>query len=61
LADCENKLLVELADSEGNILENTKLIASLNETKSQGIEIEQALAEQKEVGLNIDQQRNVYR
>lgn len=33
MADCEKKLLVELADSEGNILENKTLIASLNQTK----------------------------
>lgn len=61
LADCEKKLLVELADSEGNILENKTLIASLNETKEQSNQIERALSEQKQLGLNLDQQRNVYR
>lgn len=52
---------MELADSEGNILENKTLIASLNETKTQSSQIEQALTEQKQLGLNLDQQRDVYK
>jgi dynein heavy chain 2 len=35
LADFEKQLLEELVNSEGNILENKKLIESLNQTKAQ--------------------------
>jgi dynein heavy chain 2 len=35
LAGCEKMLLDELANSEGNILENKALIDSLNQTKQQ--------------------------
>jgi len=35
LSNLEEKLLKELADSSGNILENKGLINSLNETKAQ--------------------------
>lgn len=34
LSDLEHKLLEELANSTGNILENTVLLESLNQTKS---------------------------
>ena len=34
LADYEKKLLEELADSQGNILQNKTLIDSLNNTKA---------------------------
>jgi dynein heavy chain 2 len=42
-------LLEELANSEGNILENKALIDSLNQTKKQSTEIESALEESKKL------------
>ena len=44
LAGYEKSLLEELASSEGNILDNKALIDSLEQTKKQSSEIEQALA-----------------
>jgi len=54
-------LLEELANSEGNILENKALIDSLNQTKQQSMEIENALEESKKLQTSLDQQRNVYK
>ena len=54
-------LLDELANSEGNILENKSLIDSLNQTKQQSTQIETALEESKKLQLSLDQQRNVYK
>lgn len=53
-------MLIELASSEGNILENKQLIDNLNQTKVQSKQIEQSLTESKNLGLSLDQQRNVY-
>lgn len=61
LAGCEKMLLDELANSEGNILENKALIDSLNQTKQQSTQIEAALDESKKLQLSLDQQRNVYK
>lgn len=61
LAGYEKSLLEELASSEGNILENKTLIESLNQTKLQSSQIEKALSESKQLGMSLDQQRNVYR
>ena len=47
LSSYEKKLLEELANSEGDILENKSLIDSLNQTKKQSTGIEQALTESK--------------
>jgi dynein heavy chain 2 len=47
LAAYEKQLLEELANSEGNILENKTLIDSLNQTKIQSSQIEKALTESK--------------
>ena len=61
LASYEKLLLEELANSEGNILENKALIDSLNQTKQQSSEIERALEESGKLQLSLDQQRNVYK
>ncbi len=61
LADLEKSLLQELAMSEGNILENKSLIASLDKTKSQSSHIGEMLRTAKEVQTNLDVQRDVYR
>ena len=47
-------LLDELANSEGNILENKALIDSLNQTKQQSTQIEAALEESKKLQLSLD-------
>ncbi len=49
LANYEKSLLEELANAEGNILENKVLIDSLNQTKKQSVEIEQALEESQKL------------
>ena len=61
LNDLEKKLLEELASSTGNILENTTLIDSLNETKVSSMTIAQSLKESAELQSSLDQQREVYR
>jgi dynein heavy chain 2 len=61
LAGYEKSLLDELANSEGNILENQALIDSLNNTKAQSTEIEVALKESHELQASLDSQREVYR
>lgn len=61
LAGFEKQLLEELASSQGNILENKALIDSLNQTKVQSSQIEQALTESKNLQMSLDQQRNVYK
>lgn len=45
LSDLEKSLLEELAQSQGNILQNTALIMSLNETKTKANFIEKNLLE----------------
>lgn len=61
LAELEKSLLNELAQSEGNILENKQLIESLNQTKTQSNEIAQSLATSKDIQKNLDSQREVFR
>ncbi len=54
LASFEKMLLDELANSEGNILDNKSLIDSLNQTKQQSNQIETALEESKKLQLSLD-------
>ena len=61
LAALEKRLLQELASSKGNILENTALLESLNQTKEQSTEIMTSLANSKEIAVDLDRQREVYR
>lgn len=51
----------ELASSTGNILENTALLDSLNQTKSKSQIISKSLEESSQLQQNLDQQREVYR
>jgi dynein heavy chain 2, cytosolic len=60
LAGYEKALLEELVSSEGNILENRALIQSLEATKQQSSQIEDALANQRQLAAALDQERNVY-
>jgi dynein heavy chain 2, cytosolic len=57
----EKTLLEELASSTGNILENTVLIESLNQTKQKSQTISLSLQESSKLQENLDQQREVYR
>eukprot|EP00796_Vickermania_ingenoplastis_P008408 gene8408-5889_t len=57
----ESRLLQELADSSGDLLENTQLINSLNEVKTQSISIQQALKESHKLQQELDSKRDVYR
>ena len=61
LSDLEKRLLNELAQSEGNILENKSLLDSLNQTKTQSNEIALSLQTSKEIQEDLDRQREVYR
>ena len=57
----EQQLLLELSNSEGNILENKKLIDSLNELKTKSQSIKEKLSESAELQHSLDAQREVYR
>eukprot|EP00954_Amorphochlora_amoebiformis_P005296 417670-Amorphochlora_amoeboformis.AAC.1 len=61
IAGLEQSLLSELASSEGDILENKALIDSLNKTKKQALVISDALVKSKQIGQDLDNQRDVYR
>lgn len=60
LAGLEKKLLEELANSKGNILENTVLIKNLEESKSKAVVIAKSLKQAAELQLSLDNQRQVY-
>ena len=61
LAGLEKTLLETLATSTGNILENTQLITSLDETKAKGTTVKESLEESTTLQLSLDEQRNAYR
>ncbi|CAE8588983.1 unnamed protein product, partial [Polarella glacialis] len=61
LSDLERRLLEQLADASGNILENEPLIKSLEGTKSAAMTISESLAESSRLQMDLDQQREVYR
>lgn len=61
VADLEEALLTELAAAEGNILENTSLLRSLNETKHKATVITASLQESLQLQAALDQERDVYR
>ena len=45
----------ELASAEGNILENTSLLGSLNETKAKSTTISESLAESMKLQKSLNQ------
>ncbi|GET89825.1 dynein heavy chain, putative [Leishmania tarentolae] len=61
LSKLEERLLGDLAESQGNLLENTKLIKSLNEVKVQASNIQQSLARSHDLQVELDEKREVYR
>eukprot|EP01029_Cantina_marsupialis_P010152 TRINITY_DN2319_c0_g2_i3.p1 TRINITY_DN2319_c0_g2~~TRINITY_DN2319_c0_g2_i3.p1 ORF type:complete len:2726 (-),score=1059.52 TRINITY_DN2319_c0_g2_i3:6-7787(-) len=60
LAGLEKELLAELAASQGDLLENQALVASLTKTKAKSLEIQEALQRSEEMSLRLDAQRDVY-
>ena len=61
LSKLEKDLLEQLASSQGNILEDTKLIQKLTDIKSSSLEIKEALAASSQVQHKLNQEREVYR
>eukprot|EP00727_Mastigamoeba_balamuthi_P008592 m51a1_g4355 putative cytoplasmic dynein 2 heavy chain 1 (4311) ;mRNA; f:228679-242475 len=57
----EEQLLEQLAKSEGNILQNKELIASLEETKEKAVAISASLEASQKAQEELDVQRNVYK
>ena len=60
LYSLEDNLLQALASSEGNLLDNTTLLTSLNEAKDKCGNISIALSESKQLQDNIDVERNFF-
>ncbi|KAI8842138.1 dynein heavy chain and region D6 of dynein motor-domain-containing protein [Chytridium lagenaria] len=60
LSALEESLLKELASSDGNILENTSLIESLNETKSKSVSISNGLQESHKLQIALDSERDKF-
>ena len=61
LAELERELLQELAESEGNLLENVKLIESLTRTKTVAADVNQRIVESTQASAVVDEQREVFR
>ena len=61
LSQLEEQLLIALADSQGNLLENHALVDSLNETKAKALEAKDLLLESKNLQASLDEQRAAYR
>merc|ERR1719421_1090585 len=61
LKELEDTLLYELANSTGNILDNTDLIATLEKTKTKAVEISDKLEEAKATSQEIDETCAAYR
>ena len=61
LKDLEDSLLRELATSQGNMLDNTELVSTLEETKSKATEVAQKLELGAKTAIEIDKMRDGYR
>jgi len=61
VSNLEKRLLEQLADSSGNILENEPLIQSLEQTKAAATTINQSLDESSRLQMVLDEEREVYR
>merc|ERR1719421_2101623 len=61
LKELEDTLLFELANSTGNILDNTDLIETLEKTKTKAVEISNKLEEAKATSQEIDETCAAYR
>ncbi|XP_066286377.1 cytoplasmic dynein 2 heavy chain 1-like isoform X1 [Branchiostoma lanceolatum] len=60
LAQLEESLLQELANAQGNILENKDLLESLNKTKASSITITDSLNESIQLQDSLDKERSAY-
>ncbi|KAJ3416777.1 Cytoplasmic dynein 2 heavy chain 1 [Chytridiales sp. JEL 0842] len=60
LSSLEESLLRELASADGNILENTTLIESLNETKEKSSSITASLKESHKLQIELDEEREKF-
>jgi len=56
----EDFLLEQLASSSGNILENSELLTSLNETKSKAAAVEESLKESASLQENLEKEGEAY-
>ncbi|KAM4616801.1 dynein axonemal heavy chain 10 [Polymixia lowei] len=61
LKDLEDSLLRELATSTGNMLDNTELVLTLEETKSKACEVFEKLKLAEKTSVDIDKLRDGYR
>lgn len=61
LKDLEDSLLRELATSQGNMLDNTELISTLEETKTKAGEVAEKLKLGAKTAIEIDKMRDGYR
>lgn len=60
ISKLEDFLLEQLASSQGNILENKELLASLNDTKDKSASIAASLKESTTLQVNLETEGNVY-
>jgi len=61
LAEVEKKLLDELINLEGNLLENKELIASLEQSKEKSMKSEESLKHSLDLSREIDIKRDIYK
>ncbi|ORC91608.1 putative dynein heavy chain [Trypanosoma theileri] len=61
LSKLEVRLLNDLANSHGDLLENTTLISALNDIKTQASNITEALQQSRALQVELDEKRDVYR
>lgn len=61
LKEFEDRLLLELSTTTGNILDNVELLNTLEETKTKAVELQRQLQEAVSVSQNIEIQRDSYR
>ncbi|KAH9593148.1 Dynein heavy chain region D6 P-loop domain [Trypanosoma melophagium] len=61
LSKLEVRLLNDLVNSHGNLLENTTLISALNDVKTQASNITEALQQSGALQVELNEKRDVYR
>ncbi|KAL3266574.1 hypothetical protein HHI36_010738 [Cryptolaemus montrouzieri] len=57
----QEQLLEDMANSTGDILQNAKLIESLNETKASFVAVSKSIIEQAEIERKLEDEYDVYR
>lgn len=57
----QERLLEDMANSTGDILQNTKLIESLNETKASYLAVSKSIVEQMEIEKKLEEEYETYR